>query len=102
MGGLKVVSQSLFNADGSAGVDPQSIASAQARIIWQISSKNKLAIYNDRLGKNRGAAMTAGFDPATASVVWNSPIYTTGAIKYTSTLSNRLLFEGGFSTNFER
>ena len=25
------------------------------------------SVYNDRLGKNRGAAMTAGFDPATAS-----------------------------------
>ena len=50
-----------------AGVDPQSINSAQARIIWQISQKNKLSVYNDRLGKNRGAAMTAGFDPATAS-----------------------------------
>src|SRR4029077_2178089 len=76
--------------------------SAQARIIWQISQKNKLAVYNDRLGKNRGAAMTAGFDPATASSVWNSPIYSTGSAKLTSTLTDRFLFEGGFSTNFER
>ena len=35
--------------------------------------------------------MTAGFGPATASVVWNSPIYMTGSAKYTSTLTNRLL-----------
>ncbi|MEQ1729375.1 MAG: carboxypeptidase regulatory-like domain-containing protein [Vicinamibacterales bacterium] len=99
---LDTLPADVFNADGSPGVDPQSIASAQARIIWQMSAKNKLSVYNDRLGKNRGAAMTAGFDPATASVVWNSPIYTTGAVKLTSTLSNRLLFEGGFSTNYER
>ena len=99
---LDTLPADVFNADGSPGVDPQSIASAQARIIWQMSPKNKLSVYNDRIGKNRGAAMTAGFDPATASVVWNSPIYTTGSVKYTSTLSNRLLFEGGFSTNFER
>ncbi|MEQ1908281.1 MAG: carboxypeptidase regulatory-like domain-containing protein [Vicinamibacterales bacterium] len=99
---LDTLPADVFNANGSPGVDPQSIASVQARIIWQMSSKNKLSIYNDRIGKNRGAAMTAGFDPATASVVWNSPIYTTGAVKFTSTLSNRLLFEGGFSTNFER
>ena len=77
--------------DGSPGVDPQSINSAQARIIWQISQKNKLSVYNDRIGKNRGAAMTAGFDPATASQVWNSPIYTTGAVKLTSTVTNRIL-----------
>ena len=85
-----------------ARVDPQSINSAQARIVWQISQKTKLSVYNDRIGKNRGAAMTAGFDPATASVVWNSPIYTTGSVKFTSTLTNRLLVEGGFSTNYER
>ena len=52
--------------------------------------------------KNRGAAMTAGFDPATASHVWNSPIYTTGSVKMTSTVTSRLLVEGGFSTNYER
>ena len=63
------------------GVDPQSIRSFQARVTWQISAKNKLSVYNDRLLKNRGAAMTAGFDPAEASIVWNSPIYTTGSVK---------------------
>ncbi|HUQ89707.1 MAG TPA: TonB-dependent receptor, partial [Vicinamibacterales bacterium] len=58
------------------GVDPQSIRSVQLRFTWQISDKNKLAVYNDRLAKNRGSAMTAGFDPQTAGIVWNSPIYT--------------------------
>jgi hypothetical protein len=87
---------------GEPGVDPQSINSFQARIVWQISQSTKFTAYNDRILKNRGAAMTAGFDPATASQPWNSPIYTTGAVKLTSTLSSRLLFEGGFSTNYER
>jgi hypothetical protein len=84
------------------GVDPQRINSAQARITWQISPKNKFAIYNDRLGKDRGAAMTAGFDPATASIVWNSPIYSTGSAKITSTVTNKILLEGGVSFNYER
>ena len=61
------------------GVDPQSISSFQARVTWQLSPKNKLAVYNDRLLKNRGSAMTAGFDPDEAGIVWNSPIYTTGS-----------------------
>ena len=85
------------------GVDPQSISSFQARIVWQMSPKNKLSVYNDRLLKNRGAAMTAGFDPATAS----------GRLELAD-LHHRLgqvhldgrpagsLFEGGFSTNYER
>jgi hypothetical protein len=84
------------------GVDPQSIRSIQVRLTWQLSPKNKLAIYNDRLLKNRGSAMTAGFDPATAGIIWNSPIYTTGSVKFSSTATSRILVEGGFSTNYER
>ncbi|MEO8680490.1 MAG: carboxypeptidase regulatory-like domain-containing protein [Vicinamibacterales bacterium] len=85
-----------------AGVDAQSINSVQARVTWQISQSTKIAFYNDRLAKNRGAAMTAGLDPATASIVWNSPIYTTGSVKVSSAVSNRFMLEGGFSTNYER
>jgi hypothetical protein len=84
------------------GVDPQSINSFQARIVWQISQKTKLSAYNDRLLKNRGADQLAGVDPATASGVWKSPLYTTGFVKLASTVSNRILVEGGFSTNIER
>jgi Carboxypeptidase regulatory-like domain len=84
------------------GVDPQSIRSLQARMTFQLSPRNKLAIYNDRLAKNRGSAMTAGLDPATASIVWNSPIYSTGSIKYSSPVTSKILVEGGFSTNYER
>ena len=51
------------------GVDPQSINSYQARIVWQISPKTKLSAYNDRILKDRGADMIAGVDPATASGV---------------------------------
>jgi hypothetical protein len=87
---------------GEPGVDKQSINSFQARIVWQVSQKTKLSGYNDRLLKNRGAAMVAGFDPATASQPWNSPIYTTGAVKVASTLTNRVLLEAGVSTNYER
>src|SRR5438552_14034423 len=84
------------------GVDPQKINSFQARLVWQISQKTKLSAYNDRILKHRGSDMTAGVDPATGSAVWTSPIYTTGSIKLTSTVTNRVLVEGGFSTNYER
>jgi Carboxypeptidase regulatory-like domain len=89
-------------ASSEKGVDPQSIKSIQARMTWQISPKNKLSVYNDRLLKNRGSAMTAGFDPDTAGVVWNSPIYTTGSVKFSSTASSKIFVEAGFSTNYER
>jgi hypothetical protein len=84
------------------GVDPQHQYSGLARITWQISPRNKLSGYYDRIHKVRGAAMAAGDDQTTSSVQWNSPLYTTNMIKWTSTVSNKLLLEGGFSSNIER
>src|SRR3954465_873285 len=84
------------------GVDPQHQYSGLARITWQMSPRNKLAGYYDRIHKIRSAAMGAGDDQTTSSVVWNSPLYTTNMIKYTSTVSSKLLVEGGFSSNIER
>ena len=51
------------------GIDDQSINSAQARLTWQISPKNKFAVYADKINKNRGHAMMAGYDANTASIV---------------------------------
>src|SRR3954447_8419920 len=84
------------------GVDPQHQYSGLARITWQISPRNKLSGYYDRIHKVRGAAMGPGDDQTTSSVQWNSPLYTTNMLKYTSTVSNKLLVEGGFSSNIER
>jgi hypothetical protein len=84
------------------GVDPQHQYSGLARITWQMSPRNKLSGYYDRIHKVRGAAMGPGDDQTTSSVQWNSPLYTTNMIKYTSTVSNKLLIEGGFSSNIER
>jgi hypothetical protein len=72
------------------------------RFTWQASQRNKFAVYYDRALRLRSAAMGANTDPATASVVWNTPIFATGSAKWTSTLSSSLLLETGFSFNRER
>jgi len=84
------------------GIDDQHIKSALLRGTWQLSPRNKLGMYYDRVGKDRGHGMNAGDDPATASQIWTSPDYSTGSVKWTSTATNRLLVEGGFSFNIER
>src|SRR5215475_6940489 len=84
------------------GVNEQSINSVLVRLTWQVSPKNKLSAYMDRLFKTRDHDVIAGDDAATAGFYWNSPIYETSTIKWTSTLSNRLLIEGGYSSNIER
>jgi hypothetical protein len=84
------------------GVDNQRINSVLGRVTWQASPRNKLSVYADKIWKSRGAAMNPGDDPDTSSVVWTSPLYLTNTIKWTSTVSNKLLVEGGYSMNIER
>ena len=93
-----------YNTPGTCpqGVDEQHQYSALARFTWQVSPRNKLSAYMDRIHKVRGAAMSPGDDQATSSVRWNSPNYTTATVKWTATVSNKLLVEGGYSTNIER
>src|SRR3989475_696580 len=84
------------------GVNDQQINSVLLRLTWQVSPRNKLSAYMDRLFKSRDHDVSAGDDPATAGFRWNSPIYETSTVKWTSTISNRLLMEGGYSSNIER
>jgi hypothetical protein len=84
------------------GVDDQAINSALGRVTWQVSPRNKLSAYADKIWKTRSAAMQPGDDPDTSSVVWTSPLYLTSTVKWTSTVSSKLLVEGGYSSNIER
>ncbi len=84
------------------GISPEKMDNPVARLTWQVSQKNRFAVYYDRALRLRAAAMGNATDPKTASVVWNTPIFATGSAKWTSTLSSSLLFEGGFSFNRER
>ncbi len=84
------------------GVSDEKMDNPVARLTWQMSDRNKLAGYMDRALRLRGHAMGSGTDPRTASVIWNTPTFATGSLKYTSTLSSSLLLESGFSFNRER
>ncbi len=90
-----------FMDDGSRGLDDQYIKSGMARLTWQVSPRNKLSAYFDEIDKYRGHDMQSNEDPEEASLQWFSPAYHTGAIKYTSTLTNALLVEAGYSRNLE-
>ncbi len=84
------------------GIDDQKIKSALLRLTWQMSERNKIAVYYDEIDKYRGHGMNAGDDPLTASQIWTSPIYNDAALKWTSTISSQLLAEAGFSFNYEQ
>ncbi len=84
------------------GVSDEKMDNPVVRLTWQMSEKNKVAAYMDRALRLRGHAMGARTDPRTASVIWNTPTFATGSLKWTSTASSRLLLENGFSFNRER
>ena len=84
------------------GESPEKMNNPVVRLTWQMSQRNKFAIYMDRALRLRAAAMSNATDPKTASVVWNTPTFATGSAKWTSTLTSTLLLETGFSFNRER
>jgi hypothetical protein len=84
------------------GTSDEKMDNPVVRMTWQMSERNKLAFYMDRALRLRGHAMGALTDATTASVIWNTPTFATGSVKYTSTLSSKLLLEAGFSGNRER
>jgi hypothetical protein len=87
-----------FYPDGSQGINEQYVKNLSLRLTYQLSKKHKLTGYADRVSKYVGHDMQAGYDPATASRVWEpSKLYMQGQVKLTSTLTSRALLEVGYS-----
>lgn len=82
---------------GNQALDDNLIWDAQLRLSWQINQKNKLVAYYDRNKKDRyhrrqGAAQFV----ADRATYWQqTPINYTASLKWTSTISNKLLLEAG-------
>ena len=94
------VSNTFFD-DGSQGTDFNYIRQGSGRVTYQLSTKNKVGGFYDRISKYRSNDMQSLVDPETASLVWTSPDYHTAGVKWTSTVSSRVLVEGGYSENIE-
>ncbi len=93
-----------FYDDGSPAIVDQYVRSALLRLTGQLTPRNKLSAYFQRIWKFKGHELGPGTDVETASVVRypKHALYYVGQVKYTSTISPRLLFEAGYSTNIER
>jgi Carboxypeptidase regulatory-like domain/TonB-dependent Receptor Plug Domain len=84
--------------DGSPGVSEDTVKNLSLRLTGQVTSKNKLTAYVDRVSKEIGHDMMAGYDPVTASRVWEpSKLYQQAQAKWTSTISNAALLEVGYA-----
>jgi Carboxypeptidase regulatory-like domain len=89
---------------GDPAIQGQFVRDVLARLTYQATSKNKLSAYFERIWKHKDPELLPNVDPVTASDIrdWRHALYYVGQIKFTSTLTNRLLYEAGYSTNIER
>jgi hypothetical protein len=92
-----------FYKDGRPGIEDQWIYNLMVRLTWQMNQQTKITSYLDRYPKFKGHEMGALVDPDTAARrrEWRNALYYTAQAKVTSTLSSRLLLEGGYSSNVE-
>src|SRR5262245_42106294 len=84
--------------DGSPGVSEDRVKNLSLRLTSQLTPKHKLTAYADRVSKEIGHDMAAGYDPVTASRVWEpSKLYQQAQAKLTSTFTSAFLFEVGYA-----
>jgi hypothetical protein len=89
---------------GDPAIQGQYVRDALVRLTYQATGKNKFSAYLERIWKHKDPELLSGYDPVTASDIRDPmhALYYVGQFKYTSTLTNRLLYEFGYSTNIER
>src|SRR5580765_1750516 len=89
---------------GDPAIQEQFVRDILLRLTYQASPKNKLSAYMERIWKFKDPELLPNVDPVTASDIrdWRHALYYVGQVKFTSTLTNRLLYEAGYSTNIER
>jgi hypothetical protein len=98
VGNDNVVANSFY-PDGSPGVYDQRVRNYTVRLTWQVSPRNKITAYEDFQTKYVGHLYTSGVDVATASRRRSPVLKYTNAVKWTSTLSNKLVFDAGYGTS---
>jgi Carboxypeptidase regulatory-like domain len=97
-------SQGIQHNVGDPSIQHQFVRDVLVRLTYQATNRNKWSGYLERIWKHKDPELLSGYDPITASDIRYPAhaIYYVGQVKYTSTLSSRLLYEAGYSTNLER
>ena len=97
-------SQGIDHKAGDPSIQHQYVRDALVRLTYQANQKTKVSSYLERIWKHKDPELLSGYNPITASDIRDPShaLYYVGQAKMTSTLTNRLLLEAGFSTNVER
>jgi hypothetical protein len=98
VGNNNIVANSTY-PDGSPGIYDQRVRNYTLRLTWQISPRNKLTGYDDYQWKYVGHLFTSGTDVLLAAARRPPVLKYTDGVKWTSTVSNKLVFDAGFGTS---
>jgi len=93
-----------FYPDGSPAIVDQYVRDILNRMTAQVTPKNKVSVYFERIWKFKGHELNPGYDVVTASDIRDPKhsLYYVAQAKYTSTITSKLLLEAGSSINIER
>jgi hypothetical protein len=93
-----------FYPDGSPAIVDQYVRDILNRMTAQVTPRNKVSVYFERIWKFKGHELNPGYDVVTASDIRDPKhsLYYVAQTKYTSTITSRLLLEAGTSVNIER
>jgi hypothetical protein len=97
-------SQGIDHKAGDPSIQHQYVRDVLARLTYQMNSKTKVSSYLERIWKHKDPELLSGYNPITASDIRDPKhaLYYVGQAKITSTLTNKVLLEVGYSTNLER
>lgn len=98
IGNANIVANSYY-PDGKVALYDQNAQNYTVRLTWQAARNQKITAYIDRVFKMVNHAFSAGEEVTKASKVWPSPLYYTGAVKWSSPVSSKLLLEAGFGAS---
>jgi hypothetical protein len=90
----------LPNGDLVRGILDQFIRDTVLRLTWQVSPRNKFAVWMQRSWKRKGHDFSFGADPRFAAqrdTANGKQAF--GQLRWATTWSSKFLFEGGFSTS---
>jgi hypothetical protein len=102
--GVRQYIANSFFANGEQTIDNASLRSGMLRLTTRFADKHKIAGYLDRIRKFRGHENSAGAGYAIAGEATDIRApkqYYTSELKYTGTLTSRLLLEAGLAINNE-
>jgi hypothetical protein len=89
-----------YFATGKPGYNDTSIDNYSGRVTWQASQRNKIAFYHDQAVRYQSAYTgRAGQDWATVPWIFPKGYAYVENLKWTSTVTNRLLLEAGYSAH---